>query len=85
MKSDTLPSENGIPASTGEIQWMSGLAVQANQNNLHDYQRDSANEIWHVLTLWALRMRLTSLGIAYAPVPRPFGLVAELLQTSFGR
>lgn len=34
MKSARLPIANGIPARIGDIQWTSGLAVQANQKSL---------------------------------------------------
>jgi hypothetical protein len=34
MKTVTLPKANGMPASTGTIQWMEGLAVRANQMSL---------------------------------------------------
>ena len=34
MKIERLPSANGMPASTGEIQWTDERAVQANQKRL---------------------------------------------------
>ena len=48
MKTVTLPKANGMPASTGTIQWMVGFAVKANQMSLGRSQQYDAKSamVW---------------------------------------
>jgi hypothetical protein len=52
-KTEKLPNANGIPASTGLIQWTELRAVQANQNNLANELASSLSAMSTICSLYA--------------------------------